>query len=61
VSKLGLRFGTDGVRGIIGETITDLTVAIIAEATLRYWYRRYGVSKVLVGYDTRFMSKDSQP
>jgi len=58
VSKLGLRFGTDGVRGIIGETITDLTVAIIAEATLRYWYRRYGVSKVLVGYDTRFMSKD---
>lgn len=58
MSRLGVRFGTDGVRGIIGETINDLTVAIIAEATLRYWYRRYGVSKVLVSYDTRLMSRE---
>jgi len=58
VSRVSVKFGTDGVRGIIGESITDLVIAVIAEATLRYWYRKYGVSRVLVSHDTRRMSRD---
>ncbi|WP_156769897.1 phosphoglucomutase/phosphomannomutase family protein [Caldivirga maquilingensis] len=58
MDRVTVKFGTDGVRGIVGESITDLVVAVIAEATLRYWGRRHGVSRVLVSHDTRRMSRD---
>ncbi len=56
--SINIRFGTDGVRGIIDQDFNELTVALTVEATLRYWASRYGVNKVLIGYDTRFKSRD---
>ncbi len=58
MDKISIKFGTDGVRGVVGESITDLVIAVIAEATLRYWSRKYSVSRVLVSHDTRRMSRD---
>ena len=53
-----IKFGTDGVRGIIDKTFTELLVSVVAEGVLRYWSRKYGLHKVVVGYDSRRKSRD---
>ncbi|MDT7971052.1 MAG: phosphoglucomutase/phosphomannomutase family protein, partial [Vulcanisaeta sp.] len=51
MSKLEFHFGTDGVRGVIDEDFTEYLVATLAESTIRYWSRRYGLRRLLVGFD----------
>ncbi len=53
-----IRFGTDGVRGIIDVEINDLVVAVVAEAAIRYFERKTGLNKVIVSYDNRRKSRD---
>ena len=55
--KLKFRFGTDGVRGIIDKDFNERLVAVLAESTIRYWSRRYGLKHLLVGYDVRTRSR----
>ncbi len=55
----GIRFGTDGWRGIIGETFTFENVRRVAQATCDYvrdrgWDPKRGI---FIGYDTRFFSE----
>ena len=50
-----LRFGTDGWRDIIADRYTFANVARVARATADY-VRAQGGSRVVVGYDTRFLS-----
>ncbi len=52
------RFGTDGVRGVVDRDFNERLVAILAESTFRYWSRRYGLRKLLIGYDVRRKSRD---
>ncbi|WP_243666724.1 hypothetical protein [Vulcanisaeta sp. JCM 16159] len=56
--KLTFHFGTDGVRGVIDTEFTEFLVAVLAESTIRYWSRRYGLRRVLVSFDARRKSKD---
>jgi len=58
MSKLEFHFGTDGVRGVIDEDFTEYLVATLAESTIRYWSRRYGLRRLLVGFDARRKSQD---
>jgi phosphomannomutase len=54
-------FGTDGWRGIIAEDYTFENVRIVALATAKYILAKDENKKnpsVVIGYDTRFMSKD---
>ncbi|MGY4707722.1 phosphoglucomutase/phosphomannomutase family protein [Candidatus Bipolaricaulota sp. J31] len=69
-----IRFGTDGWRGVIARDFTFANVARAAAATARYltdpgrrdlpFYRDWGVpyrgpeAGVVVGYDTRFLSRE---
>ncbi|MGC9152793.1 MAG: phosphoglucomutase/phosphomannomutase family protein [Vulcanisaeta sp.] len=55
--KLFIKFGTDGVRGVIDRDFNERLVAVLTEATIRYWSRRYGLRKILVGYDVRRKSQ----
>ncbi len=48
-----IKFGTDGVRGVIDFDFNERVVAAVAEASLRYFSRKHDIHKVLVGYDTR--------
>ncbi len=50
-----LRFGTDGWRDIIADRYTFANVARVARATADY-VRSQGGTRVVVGYDTRFLS-----
>lgn len=52
-----IKFGTDGFRGIIGDTYTFENIRKIAQAHADSLKERKG-KKVIIGYDTRFMSKD---
>lgn len=52
-----IKFGTDGFRGILGDNYTFENVRKIAQAHADSLKDRKG-SKVVVGYDTRFMSKE---
>ena len=48
-----IKFGTDGWRGIIGDTYTFKNLKILSQAVADY----LGVDKsVAIGFDTRFMS-----
>lgn len=52
-----IRFGTDGWRGIIADQVTFVNVGRLTEAYSRWLAEHYGPrAKVLVGYDTRFLS-----
>ena len=52
-----IRFGTDGWRGIIGESFTSESARIVAHAIVRYVVRGEDAQKgVLVGYDHRDQS-----
>jgi phosphomannomutase len=48
-----IKFGTDGWRGVIAETYTFKNVKIVSQAVADYLGKG---KKVVVGYDTRFMS-----
>ncbi|MCX7783900.1 MAG: phosphoglucomutase/phosphomannomutase family protein [Meiothermus sp.] len=54
-SRLGIQFGTDGWRAIIGDQFTFDNVALLAQAYAEYLREQQG-KKVVVGYDTRFMA-----
>lgn len=56
--EVSFHFGTDGVRGVIDRDFNERLVAILAESTFRYWSRRYGLRKLLIGYDVRRKSMD---
>ena len=53
----GIKFGTDGWRGIIAEDFTFANARIVAEAIARYVVRGEDARKgVIVGYDHRYAS-----
>lgn len=54
-----IKFGTDGWRGVIARDYTFANVSLVAHATGRYvqTIKKHGAN-VVVGYDTRFMSRD---
>ncbi|MCS7069539.1 MAG: phosphoglucomutase/phosphomannomutase family protein [Meiothermus sp.] len=54
-SRLGIQFGTDGWRAIIGDQFTFANVGRVAQAYAEYLREQQG-KKVVVGYDTRFMA-----
>ncbi|HEY8450487.1 MAG TPA: phosphoglucomutase/phosphomannomutase family protein, partial [Bacillota bacterium] len=52
-----IRFGTDGWRAIIAEAFTFANVARVAQAVADWWRVDAGArGRVIVGYDTRFLS-----
>ncbi len=52
-------FGTDGWRGIIAEDFTFDNLRMVALATTKYLQKYAGDnSSVVIGYDTRFLSKE---
>ena len=51
-----IRFGTDGWRAVIADDYTFDNVRFVAQATADYLRRHNLTSKVVVGYDTRFLS-----
>lgn len=58
MSAAGIKFGTDGWRGVIAEDYTHANVRRVATAIARYVVRCEDARKgVLVGYDTRFGSE----
>jgi len=55
----GIKFGTDGWRGIISDNFTFLNVRRVAQAIADYYNQKtQGNAKMAVGYDTRFMSEN---
>lgn len=55
-----IKFGTDGWRAIIGRDFTFNNVAILTQAVADYFNKEFSGKKVsaVVGFDTRFMSRD---
>ncbi len=51
-----IRFGTDGWRAVIADDYTFDNVRIVAQATADYLKLHNLTSRVVVGYDTRFLS-----
>lgn len=52
-------FGTDGWRGLIARDFTFENIQLVALATARYLKKNTeGSSSVVIGYDTRFLSKE---
>jgi len=56
VTMQDIRFGTDGWRAVIADDYTFDNVRVVAQATADYLKRHNLTSKVVVGYDTRFLS-----
>ncbi|NPA54383.1 MAG: phosphoglucomutase/phosphomannomutase family protein [Aquificae bacterium] len=54
---MGIKFGTDGWRAIIGEEYTFDNVRKVAQAHADH-FKENGFKKVAVGYDTRFLSDE---
>jgi phosphomannomutase len=56
---MSIKFGTDGWRAVIADEFTFANVARVSQAAAGYW-RTHPVSgtkrKVIIGYDTRFLS-----
>jgi len=52
-----IKFGTDGVRGVIDADFNELIVSSVAYAALRYFKRKRDVGRVIVSYDTRRKSE----
>ncbi|MEW5979512.1 MAG: phosphoglucomutase/phosphomannomutase family protein [Acidobacteriota bacterium] len=53
----GIRFGTDGWRGVIGRDFIFSAVEVVAQAIADYVRSQpTGSRQILVGYDTRFMA-----
>jgi phosphomannomutase len=54
--KTVIKFGTDGWRAIIAQEYTVTNVERVSEATAK-WMQKRKMSKVVIGYDTRFGGK----
>ena len=55
---MGIRFGTDGWRGIIADDFTIDNVQVCVQAIATYLSKRNGPARgLVVGYDTRFASE----
>src|ERR1700678_3022865 len=55
-----IKFGTDGWRGIIADDFTFDNVRRVGNATAHYVHKNEDASKgLVVGYDTRFVSKQA--
>lgn len=52
-----IKFGTDGWRGVIGEDFTFANVREVSQAIANFLKKR-GAKKVVVGYDSRFLSSE---
>jgi len=52
-----IKFGTDGWRGIIAKDFTFDNVAVVSQA-IAEWMKKNGKKSALVGYDTRFLSRE---
>jgi alpha-D-glucose phosphate-specific phosphoglucomutase len=52
-----IHFGTSGWRGIIAEDFTYANVRLASAAIAQYLLTQIGKPRVVVGYDTRFMSE----
>ncbi len=54
-----IKFGTDGWRAVIGEDFTFHNVRVVSQAVADYLKKEIKKpKKVIVGYDTRFLSKE---
>ncbi len=57
-----IKFGTDGWRDIIADNFTFFNVRIVIQGLAEYLLKHYGDTVrqkgVVIGYDTRFLSKD---
>lgn len=53
-----IKFGTDGWRGLIARDFTFENIRIVTLATAKYLKKISKKPKVLIGYDTRFLSKE---
>ena len=53
-----ITFGTDGWRGLIARDFTFENVHIVALATAKYLHKQTENPSVVIGYDTRFLSKE---
>ena len=53
-----IAFGTDGWRGLIAEDFTFVNVSICSQAVADYIKHNPDIpNSLIVGYDTRFLSK----
>lgn len=52
-----IKFGTDGWRGVIAKDFTFENLRRVSSAYAE-WLKSRGFSKVIIGYDTRFMSEE---
>jgi len=53
-----ITFGTDGWRGLIARDFTFENLHIVALATAKYLHKQTENPSVVIGYDTRFLSKE---
>lgn len=53
-----IKFGTDGWRAVIAEDFTFANVGRVAQAVADYYKERMGEKGLVVGYDTRFLSRE---
>ncbi|MDY0087847.1 MAG: hypothetical protein RBS78_04800 [Coriobacteriia bacterium] len=53
-APVGIKFGTDGWRAVIGDDFTYESLRRVADATGRVFAAAHPGGRVLVGYDTRF-------
>ncbi|TET45290.1 phosphoglucomutase/phosphomannomutase family protein [Candidatus Aerophobetes bacterium] len=53
-----IKFGTDGWRAVIAQDFTFANVARVAQAVADYYKGKEGEKKLVVGYDTRFLSRE---
>jgi len=56
--KDGIKFGTSGWRGIISDDFTYSNVRLVSQAIANHLKKQKHKARVIVGYDTRFMSED---
>ncbi|MFH1459504.1 MAG: phosphoglucomutase/phosphomannomutase family protein [Candidatus Omnitrophota bacterium] len=54
--KVNIEFGTSGWRAIIAREFTFENVRLISQAIAEYLKSKYRSPKVIIGYDTRFLS-----
>src|SRR3989338_31852 len=56
---MAIKFGTSGWRGIISDDFTFHNVRLVTEAIANYLHsERIAKRGVVIGYDTRFLSKE---
>lgn len=60
MSRLPIKFGTDGWRAVIGKDFTFENVKILSQAVADYLKltNKGRISRVMVGYDVRFLSRE---